>query len=153
MEICFEMHYLNDFCMQPVRSLFQSVRMKGSCDSPVMVKLKSGGSSRPLGRRVPGWRSSSKKPWAQAWSGDSRVTGVYSKSREHRAIASGGVLGLNTCGNYIKKLMRNERKQHKSYKTASVVKKINVFKISVPTWQSSTHGRVWKLEAFEYRRL
>lgn len=63
---------------------------------PTGLKLKSRGSSRPLGRRVLGWRSSSKNAWAQASSGERRVTGVYSSRREHREMASGGVLGLNT---------------------------------------------------------
>lgn len=63
---------------------------------PTGLKLKRSGSSRPLGRRVLGWRSSSKKACAHASRGDSLVTGVYSSSREQRAIASGGVRGLNT---------------------------------------------------------
>ncbi len=63
---------------------------------PTGLKLKRSGSSRPLGRRVLGWRSSSKKACAHASRGDSLVTGVYSSSREQRAMASGGVRGLNT---------------------------------------------------------
>lgn len=63
---------------------------------PTGLKLKRSGSSRPLGRRVLGWRSSSKKACAQASSGDSLVTGVYSSNREQSAMASGGVRGLNT---------------------------------------------------------
>lgn len=63
---------------------------------PVVLKLKSMGSSRPLGSRALGWRSSSKKACEQASNGERRVAGVYSSSREHRAMASGGVRGLNT---------------------------------------------------------
>lgn len=65
--------------------------------SPTGLKLKRRGRSLPLGRQVLGWRSSSKKACAQASSGDSRVTGVYSSRREHSEMASGGVRGLNTC--------------------------------------------------------
>lgn len=68
----------------------------GWIDSSVVLKLKSGGRSRPLGSRVFGWRSSSKKAWAQASSGERRDAGVYSSRREQRAMASGGVRGLNT---------------------------------------------------------
>lgn len=64
-----------------------------------MLKLKSIGSSRPLGSLVFGWRSSSKKACAQASSGERREAGVYSSSREQSAMASGGVRGLNTWGN------------------------------------------------------
>lgn len=79
----------------------------GWIESSTGLKLNRCGSSRPLGKRVLGWRSSSKKACAQASRGDSLVTGVYSKSREHKAMASGGVRGLNTfvhgcaliCGN------------------------------------------------------
>lgn len=62
----------------------------------MVLKLKSIGSSRPLGSRVFGWRSSSKKACEQASSGERREAGVYSSSREQRAMASGGVRGLNT---------------------------------------------------------
>lgn len=68
----------------------------GQVNWPMGLKLKRRGSSRPLGRRVLGWRSSSKKACAHASRGDSLVTGVYSSSREQRAMASGGVRGLNT---------------------------------------------------------
>lgn len=63
---------------------------------PCVVKLKSGGLSRPLGSLSAGARSSSKKACAQASSGVRRAVGVYSNNREHRAIASGGVFGRNT---------------------------------------------------------
>lgn len=63
---------------------------------PVGLKLKSMGRSRPLGSRVLGWRSSSKKACEQASSGENREAGVYSSSREQRVMASGGVRGLNT---------------------------------------------------------
>lgn len=63
---------------------------------PIELKLKRCGSSRPLGKRVLGWRSSSKKACAHASRGDSLVTGVYSSRREQRAMASGGVRGLKT---------------------------------------------------------
>lgn len=68
----------------------------GWIDSSTGLKLKRRGSSRPLGRWAVGWRSSSKKAWAQASRGDSLVTGVYSNRREQREMASGGVRGLNT---------------------------------------------------------
>ena len=64
---------------------------------PCGVKLNNGGSSRPLGRRVEGSRSSSKKLCAQACSGVIRLDGVYSSSVLTRSIASGGVRGRNTC--------------------------------------------------------
>ena len=61
------------------------------------MKLKSGGSSRPLGSFVLGSRSSSKKQCAQDSTGMSLVDGVYSSNLLHKFIASGGVLGLKTC--------------------------------------------------------
>ena len=61
------------------------------------MKLKSGGRSRPFGSFVLGSRSSSKKQCAQDSTGISLVDGVYSSNLLHRLIASGGVLGLNTC--------------------------------------------------------
>lgn len=64
---------------------------------PCGVKLKSGGRSRPFGSFVLGSRSSSKKQCAQDSTGISLVDGVYSSNLLHRLIASGGVLGLNTC--------------------------------------------------------
>ena len=63
---------------------------------PCVVKLKSEGFSWPLGSLMLGSRSSSKKECAQASSGVRRAVGVYSSSREHSAIASGGVRGRNT---------------------------------------------------------
>lgn len=70
---------------------------KTNLSQPVGLKLKSCGSSRPLGRRVFGWRNSSKKAWEQASNGENREAGVYSSKREHKVMASGGVRGLNTC--------------------------------------------------------
>lgn len=76
-------------------------------ESSTELKLKMGGNSLPLGRRVLGSRSSSKKECAQACRGERRVSGVYSKSRLHNVMASGEVRGLKTfvqgcaliCGN------------------------------------------------------
>lgn len=65
--------------------------------SPWVVKLKSDGFSLPLGSLTLGSRSSSKKECAQASSGVRRAVGVYSSRREHKAMASGGVRGRNTC--------------------------------------------------------
>lgn len=69
-------------------------------NSPCSVKLNKGGSSLPYGSRVFVSRSSSKKVWAQAWSGEIRDEGVYSSSRDTRSIASGGVRARNTCHQY-----------------------------------------------------
>lgn len=80
---------------------------------PTGLKLKRSGSSRPLGRRVLGWRSSSKKACAQASSGERRVTGVYSSSREHRAMASGGVRGLNTWSQWRTHARTHARDEHR----------------------------------------
>lgn len=66
--------------------------------SPPGLKLKRGGSGRLLGSWVPRVRSSSKKLWAQASSGESLEDGVYSSRLEQSAMASGGVRDLNTCG-------------------------------------------------------
>lgn len=66
-------------------------------NSPCSVKLNNGGSSLPYGSRVFVSRSSSKKVWAHAWSGEIRDEGVYSSSRDTRSIASGGVRARNTC--------------------------------------------------------
>lgn len=63
---------------------------------PWVVKLKREGFSLPLGSLTLGSRSSSKKECAQASRGVRRAVGVYSSRREHRAMASGGVRGLNT---------------------------------------------------------
>ena len=65
------------------------------------MKLKSGGRSRPFGSFVLGSRSSSKKQCAQDSTGISLVDGVYSSNLLHKLIASGGVLGLNTCNKKI----------------------------------------------------
>lgn len=70
---------------------------EGCMASSYSVKLKSGGSARPLGSRAAGSRSSSKKLCAHACSGDSRAPGVYSSSRDTSEIASGGVHARNTC--------------------------------------------------------
>lgn len=64
---------------------------------PVSVKLKSGGSGLPFGNRVLPSRSSSKKLWAQACSGEMRDDGVYSSRRDTRSMASGGVRARKTC--------------------------------------------------------
>lgn len=72
------------------------------------VKLKSGGSSRPLGSRVPCSRSSLKNECAHACRGVIRNDGVYSNNRATRSIASGGVRALNTC---------NYRQIHKTCST------------------------------------
>lgn len=63
---------------------------------PCSVKLNSGGSSRPLGKRCVLSRSSLKNGWAHACSGVMRALGVYSSSRETSVIASGGVRARNT---------------------------------------------------------
>lgn len=83
----------------------------GSVLIPVVLKLKSMGRSRPLGSRVFGWRSSSKKACAQASSGERREAGVYSSSREQRAMASGGVRGLKTCVQEKAAAFQNNREQ------------------------------------------
>lgn len=72
------------------------ISSKTKISEPVGLKLKSNGNSRPLGSRVFGWRSSSKKACEQASNGENREAGVYSSKREHRVMASGGVRGLNT---------------------------------------------------------
>ena len=64
---------------------------------PVAVKLNKGGSSRLLGSRELGSRSSSKKVCAQASMGDILREGVYSSRRLTTSMASGGVRGRNTC--------------------------------------------------------
>ena len=71
-------------------------------NSPCSVKLNNGGSSLPYGSRVFVSRSSSKKVWAHAWSGEIRDEGVYSSSRDTRSIASGGVRARNTCHQHRK---------------------------------------------------
>lgn len=68
-----------------------------STRTPWVVKLKREGLSLPLGSLTLGSRSSSKKEWAHASRGVRRAVGVYSSRREHRAMASGGVRGRNTC--------------------------------------------------------
>lgn len=70
---------------------------EGWMPSSYSVKLKSGGSGRPLGRCALGSRSSSKKLCAHACSGDRRAPGVYSSSRDTSEMASGGVHARNTC--------------------------------------------------------
>ena len=70
----------------------------GWMESSPGLKLKRGGSGRLLGSWVPRLRSSSKKLWAQASSGESLEDGVYSSRLEQSAMASGGVRDLNTCG-------------------------------------------------------
>jgi hypothetical protein len=66
-------------------------RVANNEDKPNSVKLNRGGSSSLFGNRVPGSLSSSKKGWAQAWSGVIREQGVYSKSLETNSIASAGI--------------------------------------------------------------
>lgn len=71
---------------------------KNLVHSPCAVKLNSGGSSWPLGKRcVLLSRSSLKNGWAHACSGVMRALGVYSSSRDTSMIASGGVRWRNTC--------------------------------------------------------
>lgn len=70
---------------------------EGLLDNSWVVKLKREGFSLPLGSLTLGSRSSSKKECAQASRGVRRAVGVYSRRREHRAMASGGVRGRNTC--------------------------------------------------------
>lgn len=60
------------------------------------TEVEEGGSGRLLGSWVPRLRSSSKKLWAQASSGESLEDGVYSSRLEQSAMASGGVRDLNT---------------------------------------------------------
>ncbi len=69
----------------------------GWMDSSPGLKLNRGGSGRSLGSWAPSLRSSSKKLWAQASSGESLEDGVYSSRLEQSAMASGGVFeDLNT---------------------------------------------------------
>lgn len=83
-----------DDCMYLGISMgFSTGWIRSSCS----VKLKSGGSSRPLGSRVPCSRSSWKNECAHACSGVIRRDGVYSSNRATKSIASGGVRALNTC--------------------------------------------------------
>ncbi|TNN50788.1 hypothetical protein EYF80_039000 [Liparis tanakae] len=93
--------YLWPTCGLPVAYLWSTCGLPvaypwSTCGLPVVLKLKSMGRSLPLGSLVLGWRSSSKKACEQASRGEKREAGVYSSSREHRAMASGGVRGLNT---------------------------------------------------------
>lgn len=67
------------------------------------MKLNKGGNSLPLGSLLFGSRNSSKKGCAHASKGVIRALGVYSSSLLARAMASGGVLGLNTFLKFISK--------------------------------------------------
>ena len=62
------------------------------------LKLKRGGRGRPLGRRVLGSRSSSKKGCTHASSAVQRSAGEYCSRRDTRSTASGGIRLWNTCG-------------------------------------------------------
>jgi hypothetical protein len=63
----------------------------------VKLKRREMGSFLPEGSTVLGSRSSSKKVWAHASSGDTRAVGSYCRILETKSIASGGVRDLNTC--------------------------------------------------------
>lgn len=63
---------------------------------PCAEKLKSLGSSFPLGSLMPGSRSSSKNLCAHACKGVCLLPGVYSNNDDVNEIASAGVLALKT---------------------------------------------------------
>lgn len=89
---------LNNLCTITQFQLVSYLKLRfNNHVSPCSVKLKSGGNSLPLGSRVFGSRSSLKKAWAQACSGEMREEGVYSNRRDTRSMASGGVRVRNTC--------------------------------------------------------
>ncbi len=88
--------FLITFEVQTVQMLLLPALIHTYVCIPWVVKLKSEGFSLPLGNLTLGSRSSSKKECAQASRGVRRAVGVYSSRREHRAMASGGVRGLNT---------------------------------------------------------
>ena len=69
---------------------------------PWAEKLKSFGSSFPLGSLMPGSRSSSKNLCAHACKGVCLLPGVYSNNCDVSEIASAGVLARKTLKSEIK---------------------------------------------------
>jgi hypothetical protein len=95
-EETYECNAMKWFCLRACSGTSRSTVSGGIPESSCGLKLNSGGSGRPFGRRAFGSLSSSKKGWIQASTAVHLKLGEYWKNLQRRSTASGGRRFWNT---------------------------------------------------------